>query len=195
MNWQKPFNMKILVIDNYDSFVFNLVCMLYNLGVTEIDVIKNDQVDPDKVKQYDKILLSPGPGVPMDAGHMPQIIREYAPGKSILGVCLGHQGIAEAFGGMLINLKEPLHGIASEIHVISEDYLLKGTPKQFQIGHYHSWVVKLNGSDSLEVLAHDPRGNIMAIRHKTYDVRGVQFHPESVLTEFGKTIIENWINY
>jgi anthranilate synthase component II len=187
--------MKILVIDNYDSFVFNLVCMLYNLGITDIDVVKNDQLDLEKVRQYDKILLSPGPGVPKDAGLMPEIIKAYAPTKSILGVCLGHQAIAECFGGKLFNLKEPLHGIASEINVITEDYILKQTPKHFKIGHYHSWVVDVKGSDSLEVLAKDPRGYIMAIRHKTHDVRGLQFHPESVLTEFGKIIIENWINH
>ncbi len=187
--------MKILVIDNYDSFVFNLVHMLYNLGVDEIDVVKNDKVDIDKIAEYDKILLSPGPGIPKDAGLMTEVIKKISFTKSILGVCLGHQAIAESFGGTLINLNEPLHGVASNVTVLRDDYLFENTPQTFNIGHYHSWVVSNVLPASLEVLARDDHGNIMAIKHKSYDVRGVQFHPESVLTEFGKTIVENWIKH
>lgn len=184
--------MKILVIDNYDSFVFNLVHMLYSLGVKEIDVVKNDHVDMNTIDGYDKILLSPGPGVPKDAGLMPEVIRRMYAVKSILGVCLGHQAIAESFGGTLSNLKEPLHGVASPISFMEKDYLFENTSPQFNIGHYHSWVVG-EMPESLEVIAKDGQGNIMALRHRLYDVRGVQFHPESVLTEFGETIIRNWI--
>lgn len=185
--------MKILVIDNYDSFVFNLVRMLYNLGVENIDVYKNDKIKPEEVIRYDKILLSPGPGVPEDAGLMPAIIKEYGQSKSILGICLGHQAIAEAFGAQLKNLKVPLHGVASRISVIKEDYLLKDCPSSFQIGHYHSWVVEENNTNEFEILAKDEKGNIMALAHKLYDLRGLQFHPESVLTEYGNQILTNWI--
>ncbi|MEP6646310.1 MAG: aminodeoxychorismate/anthranilate synthase component II [Saprospiraceae bacterium] len=187
--------MKILVIDNYDSFVYNLVHMLYNLGVEEIDIVKNDKVDLNTISAYDKILLSPGPGIPNDAGLMKKVIEIYAPSKSIIGVCLGHQAIGEVFGGSLINLDEPLHGVASRITILHNDYLFENTPVQFDIGHYHSWVVSPAVPDSIEIIATDEYGNIMALKHKNYDVRGVQFHPESVLTEFGKTIIGNWINH
>lgn len=187
--------MKILVIDNYDSFVYNLVHMLYNLGVEEIDIVKNDRVDLNTISAYDKILLSPGPGIPNDAGLMKKVIEIYAPSKSIIGVCLGHQAIGEVFGGTLINLDEPLHGVASRISILHNDYLFENTPVQFDIGHYHSWVVSPDVPDSIEITATDEYGNIMALKHKNYDVRGVQFHPESVLTEFGKTIIGNWINH
>ena len=187
--------MKILVIDNYDSFVFNLVHMLYALDVDEVQVIKNDKVVLDSIHGFDKILLSPGPGIPKDAGMMPQIIQQYASVKSILGVCLGHQAIAEGFGGSLYNLKEPLHGVASQVSILNDDYLFANTPPHFNIGHYHSWVVTEELPPVLEVLARDEPGNIMALRHREYDIRGVQFHPESVLTEFGKTIVENWIKH
>jgi anthranilate synthase component II len=186
--------MKVLVIDNYDSFVFNLVHMLYNLNVEDITVIKNDKISLDEIQSYDKILLSPGPGIPKDAGLMPQIIKQFAPTKSILGVCLGHQAIAECFGASLKNLEEPLHGVASTINILEENYLFEKCPKTFHIGHYHSWVVEENTlANDLEILAKDEKGNIMSIGHKTYDVRGVQFHPESVLTENGMQIITNWI--
>lgn len=185
--------MKILVVDNYDSFVFNLVHMLYALNVDEVEVVKNDKVLLDSIAVYDKILLSPGPGIPKDAGLMPQIIQQFAAVKSILGVCLGHQAIAESFGGNLFNLKEPLHGVASQVSIIKNDYLFANTPPHFNIGHYHSWVVSGELPEALEILARDEFGNIMALGHREYDVRGVQFHPESVLTEYGKTIIENWI--
>jgi anthranilate synthase component 2 len=188
--------MKILVIDNYDSFVFNLVHMLYNLGVEDITVVKNDKISLDEIESYDKILLSPGPGIPKDAGLMPEIITCFAPSKSILGVCLGHQAIAEIFGATLKNLEEPLHGIASSITIFQENYLFEDCPKNFKIGHYHSWVVEEKSIvNELEILAKDEKGNIMAIGHKTYNVRGVQFHPESVLTENGKQIIANWIKH
>ena len=187
--------MKILVVDNYDSFVYNIVHLLYEIGVEEIDVIKNDQLDFSTINEYDKIVLSPGPGIPENAGMMPKLLQEFAKSKSILGICLGHQAIAEHFGTQLINLKEPLHGIASEIEIVNDDYLFKSLPSNFKIGHYHSWVVSEQISDDLDVIAKDKFGNIMALKHKQYDLRGLQFHPESILTENGKTILTNWINH
>ena len=186
--------MKVLVVDNYDSFVYNIVHLLYEIGVAEIDVVKNDQLDFSYIHQYDKIVLSPGPGIPKNAGMMPQLLSEFVSTKSIIGICLGHQAIAEHFGTDLINLSEPLHGVASEIKIVEEDYLFKNLPKHFKIGHYHSWVVSETISNDLEILAKDELGNIMAIKHKKYDVRGLQFHPESILTENGKTILTNWLN-
>lgn len=185
--------MKILVIDNYDSFVYNLVHILYNLGVNDIEIRKNDKIDIEEVNEFDKILLSPGPGIPSNAGIMPEIIRKYSATKSILGICLGHQAIAENFEGELNNLTTPLHGIASELSIIKEDYLFNNIPEKFKIGHYHSWVVNTPLPKDLEVLAYDKDGNVMALKHRQYDVRGVQFHPESVLTEHGIQIIKNWI--
>lgn len=187
--------MKILVVDNYDSFVYNIVHLLYEIGVQEIDVIKNDQLDFSTINDYDKIVLSPGPGIPENAGMMPQLLEKFAGTKSILGICLGHQAIAEHFGTKLINLKEPLHGVASEIEIVKDDCLFKNLSTNFKIGHYHSWVVSEEISNDLEVLAKDKFGNIMALKHKNYDVRGLQFHPESILTENGKTILTNWINH
>jgi anthranilate synthase component 2 len=188
--------MKVLVIDNYDSFVFNLVHIIYNAGVKSIDVVKNDKISLEQIEGYDKILLSPGPGIPKDAGLMPELIKHFAPSKSILGVCLGHQAIAENFGSKLTNLKEPLHGIASSIEIVDENYLFENCPRKFQIGHYHSWVIDENSlGKELEILAKDEKGNIMSIAHKTFDVRGVQFHPESILTEKGAQIISNWLNH
>jgi anthranilate synthase component II len=187
--------MKVLVVDNYDSFVYNIVHLLYEIGVEKIDVIKNDQLDFSYIHQYDKIVLSPGPGIPKDAGMMPQLLTEFASTKSILGICLGHQAIAEHFGTNLINLSAPLHGVASDIEIIKDDYIFENLPKHFTIGHYHSWVVSEAISDDLEILAKDESGNIMAIKHKKYDVRGLQFHPESVLTENGKMLLTNWINH
>ena len=187
--------MKILVVDNYDSFVYNIVHLLYEIGVEEIDVIKNDQLDFSIINDYNKIVLSPGPGIPENAGMMPQLLKEFASTKSILGICLGHQAIAEHFGTQLINLKEPIHGIASEIEIVKDDYLFENLPSNFKIGHYHSWVVSNEISDDLEMIAKDKFGNIMALKHKHYDLRGLQFHPESILTENGKTILTNWINH
>ena len=187
--------MKILVIDNYDSFVYNLVHILYNLGVKSVVVAKNDKINIDEVDAFDKILLSPGPGVPKEAGIMPELIIHYAATKSILGICLGHQAIAEAFGGALHNLKEPLHGVISQVSILHEDYLFKACPPRFKIAHYHSWVVDPERpAKEMQVTALDETGNIMAITHNYYDVKGLQFHPESILTEYGVQIIDNWIN-
>ncbi|MFN0175109.1 MAG: anthranilate synthase component II [Saprospiraceae bacterium] len=188
--------MKLLVIDNYDSFVYNLVHMIYNLGIEDITVLKNDKFQLDDVEFFDKILLSPGPGVPKDAGLMPEVIKKFGSSKPILGVCLGHQAIAESYGCELKNLKEPLHGISSKINFLKEDYLFENTPNEFNIGHYHSWVVNENTiSKDIKILAKDENGNIMSIAHEHYDIRGVQFHPESVLTENGKQLISNWIKH
>lgn len=187
--------MKILVIDNYDSFVYNLVCMIKNLIDAEVHVVKNDKIPFETIATYDKILLSPGPGIPKNAGQMMQVLQQKAASSSILGVCLGHQAIAEFSGGSLYNLPQPLHGIASKITILQEDYLFDNMPKQFKIGHYHSWVVNKNENADFEVLARDEHQNIMAIKHKKYDLRGVQFHPESVLTEHGNTLISNWLNH
>ncbi len=188
--------MKILVLDNYDSFTYNLVYIVRQLGYgTQMDVFRNDKISLEEVSQYDKILLSPGPGVPEDAGVMPELLKKYAATKSILGVCLGHQAIGEAFGGDLINLSEVLHGVASTV-TVEEDLLFKGVPSTFSIGRYHSWVVDENTlSPDLEVIARTPDSQIMAIRHKEYDVRGVQFHPESILTENGVQILKNWLEH
>ncbi len=188
--------MKLLVIDNYDSFVYNLVHIIYNLGINDIIVVKNDKFQLDDVKQFDKILLSPGPGLPKDAGLMPEVIKQFGSSKSILGVCLGHQAIAESYGCQLKNLHDPLHGIASRIHFLHEDYLFENTSNEFNIGHYHSWVVNENSINrEIKILAKDTNGNIMAIAHEHYDIRGVQFHPESVLTENGKQLIGNWLKH
>lgn len=184
--------MKILVIDNYDSFVYNLVCMMHNLIDATIDVVKNDKIDLETLPYYDKILLSPGPGIPIDAGKMMTILQQN-PNASILGVCLGHQAIAEFSGGILFNLPEPLHGIASEITIEKNDYLFENLPQKFNVGHYHSWVINESAASDFEVLAKDKNQNIMAIRHKKFNWRGVQFHPESVLTENGAAILNNWL--
>lgn len=186
--------MKILVLDNYDSFTYNLVYIIRQLGYAEVmEVYRNDKISLKEVGQYDKILLSPGPGVPEDAGIMPELLKTYAATKSILGVCLGHQAIGEAFGGSLINLSEVLHGVASQVKV-EKDLLFEGIPDKFSIGRYHSWVIDESTlSPDLEVIARTPDKQIMAVKHKTYAVRGVQFHPESILTENGVKILQNWL--
>ncbi len=186
--------MKILVLDNYDSFTYNLVYIIRELGYgDQMDIFRNDKISVDDVGKYDKILLSPGPGVPADAGIMPELIKRYAKEKDILGVCLGHQAIGEAFGSGLNNLTEVVHGVASEVNV-REDLLFEGVPKRFKVGRYHSWVIDESTlSDELDITAKTPDGQIMAVRHKKLKVRGVQFHPESILTEHGKQIIMNWI--
>ena len=184
---------KILVIDNYDSFTYNLVHYLEELGC-EVIVIRNDQLTLEEVDAFDKIVLSPGPGIPDEAGLLKQIIEKYAPTKSIFGVCLGQQAIAEVFGGSLINLDEVYHGIATKINITKEDVLFVGIPNEIEVGRYHSWVVNPNLPDSLEATSVDKNGQIMSLRHKTYDVRAVQFHPESVLTPQGKKMLENWLN-
>ena len=186
--------MKILLLDNYDSFTYNLLHIVRETGA-DADVFRNDKIELDEVEKYDKILLSPGPGIPEEAGLLLPLIRRYAPTKSILGICLGEQAIGEAFGARLENLSEVFHGIASEIQVVSDDILFKDMPGTFMAGRYHSWVVsKEDFPECLEITAVDTRDNrIMGLRHRHYDVRGIQFHPESVLTPQGRTILENWI--
>lgn len=186
--------MRILVLDNYDSFTYNLVYIVRQLGFGDsMDVFRNDKISLEDVSQYDKILLSPGPGIPSEAGIMPELLKKYASTKSILGVCLGHQAIGEAFGGSLINLSEVLHGVASKV-AVREDLLFEEIPDTFSIGRYHSWVIDESTlSPDLEVIARTPDQQIMAVRHKEFDVRGVQFHPESILTENGVKIMQNWL--
>ncbi|SNR78309.1 anthranilate synthase component 2 [Maribacter sedimenticola] len=184
---------KILVIDNYDSFTYNLVHYLEELGC-EVIVKRNDQLTLDEVDAFQKIVLSPGPGIPDEAGLLKQIIATYAPTKSIFGVCLGQQAIAEVFGGSLINLDEVYHGIATKINITKEDLIFTDMPKEIEVGRYHSWVVNANLPNELEATSVDENGQVMSLRHKKYDVRAVQFHPESVLTPQGKKMLENWLN-
>lgn len=189
--------MKILVLDNYDSFVYNLVHIIRELGYgNQMDIIRNDKISLDEVNAYDKILLSPGPGIPEEAGIMMDLIKKYAPSKSILGVCLGHQAIGETFGSSLENMDVVLHGFGMTSNIVDdEEILFLGIDKQFTTARYHSWVIDKNkiGAD-LKVTAMSEDGRIMGVRHKEYDVRGVQFHPESILTENGKEMIKNWLN-
>ncbi len=185
---------KILVIDNYDSFTYNLVHYLEDLG-GEVTVRRNDQLHLDDVEEFEKIVLSPGPGIPDEAGLLKPIIKRYAPTKSILGVCLGQQAIGEVFGGKLINLETVFHGVASKVtRCVEDEILFNGLDKTIEVGRYHSWVVDPNLPDILEATSFDENGQVMSLRHKIYDVKGVQFHPESVLTPCGKKILENWIN-
>ena len=185
---------KVLVIDNYDSFVYNLVHYLEEFGC-EVTVRRNDELDLEFVGQFEKILLSPGPGVPDEAGLLKAIVEKYAPTKSIFGVCLGQQAIGEVFGGKLINLESVYHGIATSIKTsVTDEQLFNGLESEFEVGRYHSWVVDQNLPDCLEATSYDEKGQVMSLRHREYDVRGVQFHPESVLTPDGKKMIYNWIN-
>ena len=186
--------MNILVIDNYDSFTFNLVHLLNECGHNPT-VWRNDKFDLRDIEEFDKIVLSPGPGIPSEAGLLLDVIKTYAPTKSILGVCLGVQAIAEVFGGSLYNLSYPVHGRATAMQVMDEEELLfDHLPRTFNIGRYHSWAVTREGlPDELKITAKDTEGVIMGLRHLKYDVRGVQFHPESVLTEHGKQMISNWL--
>lgn len=190
---------KILVFDNYDSFTYNLVHLVEKITHEKVEVHRNDQIPLEKVKEYDKIILSPGPGIPEEAGLLLPLIKEYASSKSILGVCLGHQAIGEAFGGKLINLSSVFHGVATKIEVRSQESgvsspLFEGLPKELEVGRYHSWVVsKEDFPGELEITAEDENGMIMGLQHKTYDVQGVQFHPESVLTPKGDEIMRNWL--
>jgi anthranilate synthase component II len=187
--------MRILVFDNYDSFTYNLVHALREICDATIDVVRNDRLDLADAIIYDKIVLSPGPGIPSEAGKLLDLIRIYGPRKSILGVCLGHQAICEVYGATLINLTDVHHGLSESIQVIAEDPLFKGLPERFDVGRYHSWAVSPeNLPDCIEVTAVDDEGQIMAMQHKTYKIHGVQFHPESVLTPYGKDILKNWIN-
>jgi anthranilate synthase component 2 len=184
---------KILVIDNYDSFTYNLVHYLEDLNC-EVTVYRNDEFDIDEIAVFDKILLSPGPGIPDEAGLLKAVIAKYAPTKSILGVCLGQQAIGEVFGGTLSNLDKVYHGVATMVKTSVDDELLfEGLGNEFEVGRYHSWVVDANLPDVLEATSFDENGQVMSLRHKTFDVRGVQFHPESVLTPNGKKILENWL--
>ncbi len=184
---------KILLIDNYDSFTYNLVHLILSLGY-EVDVRRNDEITLDEAAAYDKILLSPGPGIPSEAGLLLDIVKRLGATKSILGVCLGHQAIGEVYGAELVNLKEVHHGVASQINITTDELLFGGMGNSFEAGRYHSWAVSPAGfPDCLEVTALDDSGEIMALRHKRYDVRGVQFHPESVLTPEGATIMKNWL--
>lgn len=187
--------MKLLILDNYDSFTYNIVHAIKELGINP-DVRRNDCITLDEVEQYDKIIISPGPGIPDEAGILPELLRAYADKKPILGVCLGHQAIGERFGAKLKNLSSVYHGIQSTIDITSPDYLFDGLPDQIEVGRYHSWVIdKDTLPEELEVLAKSRDGEIMAIRHKTLDIRGVQFHPESIMTPMGMTIFNNWINH
>lgn len=186
---------KILVIDNYDSFTYNLVYYIEKISGTRPDVFRNDEISIEEVGGYQKILLSPGPGVPVDAGICMELIRYYAPAKSILGICLGHQAIGQAFGGKILNLASVYHGIATPVLIKkAHDPLFENIPPSIIGGRYHSWVVSdVDLPECLTVTCTDEKGIIMGISHKTYDVKGLQFHPESVLTEHGYEIIENWI--
>ncbi|HEY4618834.1 MAG TPA: aminodeoxychorismate/anthranilate synthase component II [Flavobacterium sp.] len=184
---------KILVIDNYDSFTYNLVHYLEDLDC-EVTVYRNDEFDIEEIASFDKILLSPGPGIPEEAGLLKDVIRKYAATKSILGVCLGQQAIGEVFGGTLSNLDKVYHGVATMVKTVVDDELLfEGLGNEFEVGRYHSWVVDSSLPDVLEATSFDENGQVMSLRHKTFDVRGVQFHPESVLTPNGKRILENWV--
>ena len=212
------FIMKILIFDNYDSFTYNLVHLVEKITGEKVDVYRNDKIPLEKVKEYDKIILSPGPGVPSEAGLLLPLIKEYAATKSILGVCLGHQAVGEAFGGKLTNLSSVFHGVATPVRIVkretsdvnvvdaartpassgtgtpSQKDLFKGLAEIFPAGRYHSWIVsKENFPGELEITAEDENGFIMALQHKIYDVQGVQFHPESVLTPDGAKIMRNWL--
>ncbi len=186
--------MTVLVLDNYDSFTYNLVHIIRELGY-EYEVHRNDKISVDDVNRFDKVLLSPGPGIPDEAGIMKEVIKKYGPTKSILGVCLGHQGIAEVYGAKLYNIKNVLHGVTSQIEVIdNSSKLFNAIPKNFRITHYHSWAVvpeSINGN--LKVTAINQAGLVMAFSHTQFDVHGVQFHPESVMTEHGKQFMLNWL--
>lgn len=192
--------MKILIFDNYDSFTYNLVHVVEKIIHDKVDVFRNDKISLEKINDYDKIILSPGPGLPSESGLLLPLITECASSKSILGVCLGQQAIAEAFGGKLENLKKVYHGVATKIKInkerkLSENDIFKSLPTELEAGRYHSWIVsRKNFPDDLEITAEDENGYIMALRHKTFDVQGVQFHPESVLTPLGEKIIKNWLN-
>lgn len=191
--------MKILVFDNYDSFTYNLVHLVEKITHIKAEVYRNDQIPLEKVKDFDKIILSPGPGIPEEAGLLLPLIKEYAATKSILGVCLGHQAIGQSFGGTLVNLSTVYHGVATSVKVKSEksnvkSFLFNGLPDLIEVGRYHSWVVSTeNFPAELEVTAEDENGMIMALQHKNYDIQGVQFHPESVLTPMGEEILKNWL--
>lgn len=186
--------MKIVIIDNYDSFTYNLSHLIKELGAT-VTVVRNDQFQLDDLKDFDKIVLSPGPGIPSEAGLLLDVIRHYAGKKPILGICLGHQAIGEVFGAKLVNLSEVYHGVATPCHILGDDVIYRGLPEEIEVGRYHSWVVdKETLPQCLETTAVSNEGLIMSLRHCEMDIRGIQFHPESILTPAGKQIIENWMN-
>jgi len=187
--------MKIIIIDNYDSFTYNLAGLIRTLGY-DLDVVRNDKFEMSLLEDYDKIILSPGPGIPSEAGLLQDVIRTYASSKSMLGVCLGHQAIGEVFGGTLTNLKDVYHGVSTPANLFANDYIFKGLDGRIEVGRYHSWVVdNENFPDCLEITATSDDGCIMGLRHKQYDVHGIQFHPESVLTPDGKTILKNFLEH
>jgi anthranilate synthase component 2 len=187
--------MKTLVLDNYDSFTFNLVQLLRESGCGDLDVIRNNRLTLGDVEKYDRILLSPGPGIPSEAGLMPEIVRTFAGRKSILGICLGHQCIGEIYGGTLVNMAAPVHGKAVHTTVLAKQCrIFRGLPERFLTGRYHSWLVsRENLPGEIEVIAEDDNGAVMGLRHRIYDLFGLQFHPESVLTEYGREMIVNWL--
>jgi anthranilate synthase component 2 len=187
--------MKIIIIDNYDSFTYNLVHAIRKISGEDVKVVRNDEVTLEELEDFDKIVLSPGPGLPSESGLLIPVIREFASRKSILGVCLGHQAIGEVFGGKLLNMNKVLHGIATPVNVISRSTtLFDGIPDQFEAGRYHSWIVDNDGfPECLEITSVDNENRIMSLRHKEFQVEGVQFHPESVLTPLGEKLIENWL--
>ena len=185
--------MKIVIIDNYDSFTYNLAHLVKELGV-DVDVLRNDKFHLDDLKVYDKFILSPGPGIPEEAGLLTDVIRTYAGQKPMLGVCLGHQAIGEVFGAGLVNLDKVFHGVQSPVKSLNNDYLFNGLTNDILVGRYHSWVVDSESlPDCLEVTALSPEKQIMALKHREYDIHGIQFHPESVLTPDGKAIVNNWL--
>jgi anthranilate synthase component 2 len=184
----------IIIIDNYDSFTYNLVHYLEDLNA-KVTVFRNDEFDLDELEKFDKILLSPGPGIPEEAGLLIDVIKKYGATKSILGICLGQQAIGEVFGGSLLNLEKVYHGVSSKVKLTKEDSLFKDLPNEFEVGRYHSWVINpVDFPADLEITSVDENGEIMSIRHKTFDVKGVQYHPESILTPNGKKILENWLS-
>jgi anthranilate synthase component 2 len=185
--------MKIVIIDNYDSFTYNLSHLIKSLGA-EVDVVRNDQFELADLEPYSKIVLSPGPGIPSEAGLLLDVIRTYAGRKPILGVCLGHQAIGEAFGAQLENLSEVFHGVATPCHIVADDPIFSGIDRDITVGRYHSWVVSREGlPECLEITAVSDEGQIMAMRHREMNIRGIQFHPESVLTPDGRKMLQNWL--
>ena len=187
--------MRIVIIDNYDSFTYNLAHLVKELGA-EVEVLRNDQFQIEDLLPYDKIILSPGPGIPSEAGLLLDVIRQYAPIKPILGVCLGHQAIGEYFGGHLTNLSQVFHGVSSTVSITTPDYIYNELPDHIEVGRYHSWVVDTHAfPDCLEITSVSEEGQIMSLRHRQYDVRGIQYHPESVLTPDGQIIISNWLEH
>jgi len=185
--------MRVLLVDNYDSFTYNLAHYMEQFNA-EVIIKRNDEIELDEINLFDKIVFSPGPGLPKDSPIMFSILDRFKSIKPIFGICLGHQAIAEYFGAQLVNMEEVHHGIDKETNIICDDYIYKGISPNFKSGRYHSWVVsKVNLPKDIEITANDNLGNIMSLRHKKFDIRGVQYHPESIMTEFGKEIMENWV--